>query len=147
MDSINSLSQLEMYSLEPLPYWDFDKKIDYSPHDTMMKVGTLPYSSPYYSSSAMRTASRSSMADAALPNNFDECVGSDDILDDAIVAAKGGGDATPIVVHDRFDVVGGRGQGIQRLPGNKTYRELVSMNKVRRYCLQLNRRVDFSHVT
>jgi hypothetical protein len=38
-----------------------------------------------------------------------------------------------IVTPDRFDVVGGRGQGIQRLPGNKTYRELVSMNKVRRY--------------
>ena len=43
-----------------------------------------------------------------------------------------------IVTPDRFDVVGGRGQGIQRLPGNKTYRELVSMNKVRRYSLHLN---------
>ena len=47
-------------------------------------------------------------------------------------------DFLPIVAPDRFDVVSGRGQGIQRLPGNKTYRELVSMNKVRRYCLHLN---------
>ena len=29
------------------------------------------------------------------------------------------------------DVVGGRGQGVQRLPGNKKYRALISMNKVR----------------
>jgi hypothetical protein len=29
----------------------------------------------------------------------------------------------------RLDVVAGRGQGIQRLPGNKRYRKLVSMNK------------------
>ncbi len=32
-----------------------------------------------------------------------------------------------------FDVVGGRGQGNQRLPGNVKYRALISMNKVRRY--------------
>ena len=44
----------------------------------------------------------------------------------------------PITAPDRFDVVCGRGQGVLGLPGNKTYRELVSMNKVRRYCLQLN---------
>ena len=30
-----------------------------------------------------------------------------------------------------FDVVGGRGQGVQRLPGNEKYRALISMNKVR----------------
>ena len=31
------------------------------------------------------------------------------------------------------DVVGGRGQGVQRLPGNRKYRALISMNKVRRF--------------
>ncbi|KAL3817073.1 hypothetical protein ACHAXA_000123 [Cyclostephanos tholiformis] len=35
----------------------------------------------------------------------------------------------PISAPDRFDVVGGRGQCIQRLPGNETYRKLVSVNK------------------
>ncbi|KAL3817067.1 hypothetical protein ACHAXA_000117 [Cyclostephanos tholiformis] len=35
----------------------------------------------------------------------------------------------PISAPDRFDVVCGFGQGIQRLSGNKTYRELVSANK------------------
>jgi hypothetical protein len=37
----------------------------------------------------------------------------------------------PIYAPDRFDVVVGRGQAIQRLSGNETYRELVSVNKVR----------------
>lgn len=32
---------------------------------------------------------------------------------------------------DHLDVVGGRGQGVQRLPGNLRFRKLVSMNKVR----------------
>ena len=32
---------------------------------------------------------------------------------------------------DRYDVVTGRGRNIQRLAGNKTYRELISANKVR----------------
>jgi hypothetical protein len=44
----------------------------------------------------------------------------------------------PITAPDRFDVVAGRGQGVQRLHGNEAYRKLISMNKVRRYCLQLN---------
>ena len=34
-----------------------------------------------------------------------------------------------ITAPARFDVVGGRGRGVQRLPGNETYRELVCMNK------------------
>jgi hypothetical protein len=37
----------------------------------------------------------------------------------------------PITTPTCFDVVGGRGQGVQRLPGNRRYRELVAMNKVR----------------
>ena len=37
----------------------------------------------------------------------------------------------PMTTPDRFDVIGGRGQGVQRLPGNRRYRELVTMNKVR----------------
>jgi len=32
----------------------------------------------------------------------------------------------PITVPDRFDVVRGYGKGIHRLPGNETYRVLVS---------------------
>jgi len=35
----------------------------------------------------------------------------------------------PVTAPGRFDVVTGRGQGIQRLRGNEMYRELVSMNK------------------
>ena len=35
----------------------------------------------------------------------------------------------PVTAPGRFDVVAGRGQGIQRLRGNEMYRELVSMNK------------------
>ncbi len=34
-----------------------------------------------------------------------------------------------ITALTRFDVVAGRGQGIQRLPGNETFRKLVSMHK------------------
>jgi hypothetical protein len=37
----------------------------------------------------------------------------------------------PTTTPTCFDVVGGRGQGVQRLPGNQKYRALVSMNKVR----------------
>ncbi len=40
----------------------------------------------------------------------------------------------PITTPTRLDVVVGRGQGVQRLPGNKTYRALVFMNKVRGCC-------------
>ena len=39
-----------------------------------------------------------------------------------------------IYAPDRFDVVVGRGQAIQRLAGNETYREVVSVNKVRSFC-------------
>jgi hypothetical protein len=35
-------------------------------------------------------------------------------------------DSQPITVPDRFDVVRGYGQGIHQLPGNETYRDLVS---------------------
>ncbi|KAL3770480.1 hypothetical protein ACHAW5_001493 [Stephanodiscus triporus] len=35
----------------------------------------------------------------------------------------------PIVTPTSFDVIGGRGQGVQRLPGNRKYRALVSVNK------------------
>ena len=36
-----------------------------------------------------------------------------------------------ISAPDRYDVVRGCGRGIHQLAGNKTYRELVSINKVR----------------
>ncbi len=39
----------------------------------------------------------------------------------------------PIATTTCFDVVGGRGQGVQRLRGNRRYRDLVAMNKVRWY--------------
>ena len=52
----------------------------------------------------------------------------------------------PIATTTCFDVVCGRGQGVQRLPGNRRYRELVAMNKVRWYCLLLNWHVDYFHV-
>jgi hypothetical protein len=45
-----------------------------------------------------------------------------------------------------LDVVGGRGQGVQRKPGNLRFRVLVSMNKVCWYCLQLLRLVSFTLV-
>ena len=86
MDSINSLSPLEMDLFEPLRYWDFYK----------IKHDTLPYSSPY-SSSVMLTALCSLMADAALPKSFDVHVGSDGIVKNSMFAAKGDGDASPIV--------------------------------------------------
>ncbi len=37
----------------------------------------------------------------------------------------------PMTTPDRFDVIGGRGQGVQRLPGNRRYHEFAAMNKVR----------------
>ena len=37
----------------------------------------------------------------------------------------------PTTAPTCFDVVGGRGHGVLRLPGNQKYRALVSMNKVR----------------
>ena len=37
----------------------------------------------------------------------------------------------PTTKPTRIDVIGGRGQGVQRLPGNRRYRKLVAMNKVR----------------
>ena len=36
-----------------------------------------------------------------------------------------------ISAPDRYDVVCGCGRRIQRIPGNQTYRKLVSVNKVR----------------
>jgi len=65
------------------------------------------------------------MADTALPKSFDVHVGSDGIVKNFMFAAKGDGSS------------GGRGQGIQQLLGNETYQELVSKNKVRRYCSHL----------
>jgi hypothetical protein len=35
-----------------------------------------------------------------------------------------------ISAPDRYDVVSGRGRDVQQNPGNETYRELVSVNKV-----------------
>jgi hypothetical protein len=136
MDSIYSLPPLGM-DFEPLPYLDFDEKILSS--TTVMKDESSTYSSSCSSSpmpgdASLSYSSPSLMAHVALPNHFDECVGINGMFGNAAVAAKGGVGAIPIVAIDRFDIVGGRGKGIQRLPGNKTYQKLVSMSKVRRYC-------------